>query len=140
MPSFLALDAPLTDGVVALRLSAERDIPEILIAYQDDRELPGALGEQRPPSGAALGTRSERAQHAMEAGEGVVFAILAAGDDLCLGEVRVSEVDWSDGSARLTVWVARGSRGQGFGGRAASLARGWLRDSCGLDAICSGSG
>ena len=52
---------PLTDGVVALRPAAERDIPEILIAYQDDPELHLRLGEERPPSGAELGRLAERA-------------------------------------------------------------------------------
>ena len=59
MPSFPGLEQPLTDGVVSVRLSAERDIPEVLIAYQDDRGLHLALGEDRPPSGAALGRRAD---------------------------------------------------------------------------------
>ena len=36
MSSFPRLTSPLTDGSVVLRDYVERDIPEILIAYQDD--------------------------------------------------------------------------------------------------------
>jgi RimJ/RimL family protein N-acetyltransferase len=139
MPSFLAPDAPLTDGVVALRLSAERDIPEVLIGYQDDPGLARELGEDRPPSGAALGTRSECAEELMAAGEAVVFSILELGDDLCRGEVRVGEVDWPEGRAQLRVWVAARFRGRGLATRAAALAGGWLTEKCGLEPICSGT-
>jgi RimJ/RimL family protein N-acetyltransferase len=137
MPSFPVPAGPLTDGVVALRLSAERDIPEVLIAYQDDPRLAGSLGERRPPSGAALGSRAEDAAVKLEAGRAVVFTILEADGDVCLGEVRVDEVDWRDRRARLTVWVAPASRGRGYAGRSARLARGWLSQSCGIEATCS---
>lgn len=139
MPSFPAPDAPLTDGVVTLRLSAERDIPEVLIAYQDDPGLVAAMGEHRPPTGAALGSRSERAAETMAAGHAIVFSILEAGSDLCLGEVRVSVVDWHDGLARLTVWLAPASRGRGLASRAVGLASDWLQRRCGLSPTCQGS-
>lgn len=139
MPSFLAPDAPLTDGVVALRLSAERDIPEVLIGYQDDSGLAQALGEHRPPSGAALGTRSERAEELMAAGQAIVFSILEAGDDLCRGEVRVTGVDWLKRRAQLRIWVATSFRGRGLATRAMSLAGGWLTKSCGLEPSCPGT-
>jgi len=139
MPSFPGLDVPLSDGVVALRLSAERDIPDVLIAYQDDPCLPAALGEERPPSGAALGSRAERAPVAMATGQEIVFSILQAGTDTCRGEVRVSEVDWPGGRAQLRVWVAPGFRGRGWGPRALDLASRWLTDRCSLQASCRGA-
>ena len=139
MPSFPAPDSLLTDSVVALRLSAERDIPEVLIAYQDDPDLARTLGEQRPPTGAALGSRAEHAPEKMAEGEAIVFSVLEANGDLCLGEVRVSDVDWPGGRSRLTVWVALPYRGRGWGARAARLATGWLTERCGLEATCSGA-
>ena len=138
MPSFPFPDTPLADGVVALRLSAERDIPEVLIAYQDDPDLARSLGEAGPPSGAVLGLRAERAVDLLEAGQAIVFAILEGGGDVCSGEVRVSDVDWQDGRARLTLWVAPAFRARGYARRSARLARSWLSQSCGLEAICSG--
>src|SRR5205085_729432 len=60
VPGFPQLDRPLANGEVIVRLGAERDIPEVLIAYQDDRALHLRLGQERPPSGAELGRRAER--------------------------------------------------------------------------------
>ena len=51
---------PLGGRAVALRDYAERDIPEILIAHQDDPRLYVLAGEDRPPSGAELGRAAER--------------------------------------------------------------------------------
>ena len=59
MPAFPELTEPLHGERVALRYAAERDIPEILIAHQDDPELHVRLGLVRPPSGAELGRRIE---------------------------------------------------------------------------------
>ena len=62
MPSIPELDKPL-DRRASWRCAtaAERDIPEILIAYQDDPELHMRLGLERPPSGAELGRQMEEA-------------------------------------------------------------------------------
>ncbi|MFL5824784.1 MAG: GNAT family N-acetyltransferase [Solirubrobacteraceae bacterium] len=136
MPFLPLLEEPLSDGVVTLRASAERDIPEVLIAYQDDPELHGALGEQRPPSGAALGRRAERAEDDRLAGLAITLAILESGSDLCRGEVRVDEVDWGSRTAALRVWVAPQARGQGLGRRAHELVREWLGERCHLEVRC----
>jgi RimJ/RimL family protein N-acetyltransferase len=134
MPSFPELAEPLTDGVVSLRLTAERDIPEVLIAYQDDPDLARALGEPRPPSGAELGRRAERAESERLAGSGLIYTILEAGSDVCTGEVRVQEVDWEHGIAGLAAWTAPRVRGRGLARRAIFLVRDWLWRECGLDA------
>jgi RimJ/RimL family protein N-acetyltransferase len=126
----------LSDGTVTLRASAERDIPEILIGYQDDREMHRALGEPRPPSGAALGRRAEAAEDARRSGRSLTLTILAPASDRCRGEVRVSNVDWKDRTAELRVWVAPEVRGHGLGGHAQALTRRWLGERCRLDARC----
>jgi RimJ/RimL family protein N-acetyltransferase len=140
MPSFPSLQAPLSDGVVAVRPSAERDIPEILIAYQDDRRLHQALGEDRPPTGAALGSRAERAPDELEAGRLLTLTILQQGSDVCRGEVRVAGVDWDNRRAVMRVWIAPSLRGQGLARRAQALASRWLSDQCGLDPVCPEDG
>jgi RimJ/RimL family protein N-acetyltransferase len=137
MPSLPSLDTPLSDGVVALRQSAERDIPEILIAYQDDRRLHQALGEDRPPSGAALGSRAERAIADLRAGRRLTLTILQGGSDVCRGEVRIADVDWENRRAVLRLWIAPALRGQGLAGRAHALVADWLSGECGLDAVCA---
>jgi RimJ/RimL family protein N-acetyltransferase len=139
MPSLPSLDTPLTDGTVTLRLSAQRDIPEVLIAYQDDPSLHVSLGEPRPPSGAALGRRAELALQERLGGGSLVLTILEGEGDMCRGEVRLREVDWPGGRVELSVWVAPGSRGRGLASRARGLAGEWLAATCGLDAVCRGA-
>jgi RimJ/RimL family protein N-acetyltransferase len=138
MPSFPSLDLPLSDGVVALRPSTERDIPDVLIAYQDDRRLHLALGEDRPPSGAALGSRAERAPDELRAGRLLTLTVLQEGSDVCRGEVRIADVDWENRRAVLRLWIAPALRGQGVARRAQALVTDWLRRECGLDAVCAG--
>jgi RimJ/RimL family protein N-acetyltransferase len=132
MPAIPELTGTLTDGVVSLRLYAERDIPEILIAYQDDPHLHERLGQARPPSGAELGSESERAAGERAAGLRVSLTLLEPGSDVCVGRVIADELAWNDGRAELKVWVAPGHRGCGLAPAALRLAAGWLFDRCGF--------
>jgi [ribosomal protein S5]-alanine N-acetyltransferase len=132
MSSFPRLAEPLIDRGVALRDYEERDIPEILIAYQDDPRLHLLNREDRPPSGAELGSRAEREAGARGAGERVTLTVLEPGDDTCRGQIRVENVDWDHRRAELTIWVAPQVRGRGLGRRALRLAGEWLLATCGL--------
>src|SRR5579875_3793191 len=118
MPAFPRLSSALSDGAVSLRPFAERDIPEILIAHQDDPQLHRRLDEPRPPSAAELGRRAERAEADRLAGARLTLSIVTGGGDLCRGQVHVHELDWDSGRARLEVWVAPGWRGRGRARRA----------------------
>jgi len=133
VPAFPELASPLADPGVTLRLGAERDIPEVLIAYQDDPELHLALGESRPPSGAQLGRRAEELEAERVAGSSLILAILEPGQDVCRGEVRVAPVNWEHRRAELTWWVAPQSRGRGIGAGALRLACAWLIERAGLE-------
>jgi len=135
MPSLPSLDEPLSDGLVSLRLSAERDIPEILIAYQDDPIMHKKLGEARPPSGAQLGSASERADAEREAGIRVALTICEPGADQCRGQVILQDVDWEGRTARVRVWVAPQLRGRGIARGGMQLVGAWLQDACGLTVI-----
>jgi len=132
VPSFPKLAEPLSDGVIGVRPSAERDIPEVLIAYQEDPGLHRALGEARPPSGAELGRRAELAEADRAEGRRLTLTIVPAEADTPCGEVRVQDVDWRARTARLAVWTAPTVRGQGMARRAVALAREWLHAECGL--------
>jgi RimJ/RimL family protein N-acetyltransferase len=130
LSSFPHLIDPLTDGTVVLRDYFERDIPEILIAYQDDPRLHSMTGQDRPPSGAELGSRAEREPAARATGERATLTILEPGLDTCRGQINIDEVDWDNARAGLTIWLAPQVRGRGLGGRALRLAAEWLLGPC----------
>ncbi|HUA50214.1 MAG TPA: GNAT family protein [Solirubrobacteraceae bacterium] len=130
MSSFPALAEPLSDGHLVLRDYVERDIPEILIAYQDDPRLHLLTGENRPPSGAELGSRAEREPAARAAGEQATLSIVQAGSDTCRGQVRVGGADWDNARAQLAIWLAPQVRRHGLGRRALRLAGGWVLGAC----------
>ncbi|MGI8864088.1 MAG: GNAT family N-acetyltransferase [Solirubrobacteraceae bacterium] len=135
MPAIPELPAPLSDGTVHLRFAAERDIPEVLIAYQDDPELHVRLGEDRPPSGAQLGTRSERAEADRADGIRATLTVLESGSERCRGQVTVQKLDWGHRRAELGVWLAPQVRGRGYAPRALRLSADWLFSSAGLERL-----
>jgi RimJ/RimL family protein N-acetyltransferase len=135
VPSFPELSEPLEDGSVRLRLAAERDIPEVLIAYQDDPELHRQLGELRPPSGAELGRRAESAEADRIAGRNLTMTIVEGEEDTCRGQISVHHVDWENGRAELGVWVAPGWRGRELARRSLALVGGWLLSEGGLERV-----
>jgi RimJ/RimL family protein N-acetyltransferase len=126
----------LTDDVVALRLAAERDIPEILIAHQDDPALADSLGLVRPPSGAELGRRVEASAAERAAGTELWLTILdATGGDECRGQLDVGDVEAEQRRATLTIWIAPRDRGRRLGSAALALAGHWLITDCGLERV-----
>jgi len=125
----------LEDSEIALRLAAERDIPETLIAYEDDPHLHVRLGEARPPSGAELGRRMEQAAADMDQGQGVRLTIVEADADDCRGQVIVHAFDWDNHRAEVGIWVAPQLRGRGVARRALTLSAPWLFAACGLKRI-----
>jgi len=132
MSSFPRLSEPLTDGHIALRDYAERDIPEILVAYQDDPRLHLLTGEDRPPSGAELGSRAEREPAARALGERATLTILESGSDTCRGQILVHDPDWDHARAELAIWLAPQVRGKGLGRRALRLAARWALQDGGI--------
>ncbi len=71
-----------------LRLAKEWDIPDILIAHQDDPQLYRRIGQERPPSGAELGRCSEAQAAERAAGIAVRLTVVLPGDDTCRGTAR----------------------------------------------------
>jgi RimJ/RimL family protein N-acetyltransferase len=135
MASFPDLTEPLRGERVALRFVTERDIPETLIAHQDDPRLHVQLGLDRPPSGAELGRRAEEAAAQRAAGVRAVMAILTPGSEECRGEIEVHGVDWEQGRASLGIWVAPRCRGRGLARDALELTAGWLFSANGLSRL-----
>jgi RimJ/RimL family protein N-acetyltransferase len=135
MPCFPDLDPPLAAPGVMVRLAAEWDIPEILIAHQDDPQLHARIGLPRPPSGAELGRRTERSDDERSAGRSVWLTILAPGSEECRGQIDVHDVDWDHRRAGLVVWVAPRDRGRGLATAALKLTGRWLLETCGLERV-----
>lgn len=111
---------------IELRPFAERDIPEILIAYQDDPQLHVRLGEGRPPSGAQLGRAAEQAESDRRAGRRLTLTVVQRGADVCVGQLSVHTVSWQEGCAELALWIAPGMRRRGYGKAALTLGASWL--------------
>ena len=132
MPAFPDPDPPLRCATAELRLSAERDIPEVLIAHQDDPALFERLGLERPPSGAELGRRCEGEHGERIRGEAICFTILVPGSDVCRGQIDVHHVEWDDRRAELGIWVAPELRGCGLARAALRLVAAYLFDQAGL--------
>jgi RimJ/RimL family protein N-acetyltransferase len=132
MPAFPELKEPLRGDRIRLRFEAEQDIPEILIAHQDDPAMHVRLGLERPPSGAELGRRIERGPDDRRLGQAVRFTILDPGSDACCGQLDIHHVEWEHRRAESGLWVVPGQRRQGLGSGALRLAARWLFASCGL--------
>ncbi|HLJ04416.1 MAG TPA: GNAT family N-acetyltransferase [Solirubrobacteraceae bacterium] len=126
------LSEPLDGGDVRVRDAAERDIPEVLIAFEDDPAMHLRLGHPRPPSGAQLGRLAETEATDRAAGSRATLTILEADSDLCLGQVAVHDLDWDHARATLSPWVAPQARGRGLAAGAVRLIGGWLLGRCGL--------
>jgi RimJ/RimL family protein N-acetyltransferase len=135
LPSIPGLEQPLIGERVGLRLAAERDIPEILIAHQDDPELYARLGLSRPPSGAELGRQIETAERDREAGIRLRLTIVEPGSDRCRGRISVHSVDWEVRTAELGIWLAPQARGRGLARDSLRLAAVWLFERCDLETV-----
>jgi RimJ/RimL family protein N-acetyltransferase len=132
MPAIPEPPARLRDDVIELRGIAEWDIPDVLIAYQDDSSLHRALGEQRAPTGAQLGNEVERSGALRLAGERISLTLVEPGRNDCRGRINVFGFDWDRKRAELAVWVAPDFRGRGFADHALALTIDWLKRDVGL--------
>lgn len=120
---------------MVVRDAAERDIPEILIAYQDDPTLHLRMGEARPPSGAELGRWTESEPAERKAGVRAALTLLEPGSDVCQGQVYVHRIDWEHQRAEIGIWLAPEARGRGLASESLRLVGSWLLGACGLQRL-----
>jgi RimJ/RimL family protein N-acetyltransferase len=125
---------------VTLRIEAERDIPEVLVAHDRDPQLHLRRGLERPPSGAELGRAVEQAPERRAAGTDETLTILAGSDpEEFAGQVIVHSIDWPDRRVEVGIWLAPDARGRGLGRRALRLATVWLLHEWELERIGLGT-
>jgi RimJ/RimL family protein N-acetyltransferase len=127
----------LSSEAVELRLISDWDIPEILIAHQDDRHLAASLGLTRSPSGAQLGREVEDAAADWAAGT-LKLTLLTPGSDDCRGRLTFDQLDFEQGTGQATIWVVPELRGRGLATAAMDLAGDWLSRSCGIQQLQCG--
>jgi RimJ/RimL family protein N-acetyltransferase len=127
------LNEPLSDGRIRLRYAVERDIPEVLIAHQDDPLMYEALGMKRPPSGAELGQQLEDAPDARSDGARATLTILDPDSQVCRGQLDAHDFEWDHARVELRVWVAPQARNRGLARSALRLTAGWLFEACGIE-------
>jgi len=135
MPAIPQPPERLGDDLIELRELAEWDIPDTLIAFQDDRDLHKRIGWRKPPTGAQLGSEVEREQDERLAGSSVRFTIVERGGRDWRGRVTVEAFDWEGASASVQVFLAPQARGRGYEQRAVALAAGWLFDNVAVDRL-----
>ena len=135
MPAIPVPPERFGDDLIELREIAEWDIPEVLIAFQDDRDLHSRIGLAKPPTAAQLGREVEQEQAARLAGRSAKLTIVEPGHNDCRGRVDIDTIDWEAGSAAMHVWAAPQVRERGYEQRAAELAARWLFDNVGLDSL-----
>jgi RimJ/RimL family protein N-acetyltransferase len=135
MPAIPVPPERLGDDLIELRELAEWDIPDTLIAFQDDRDLHRRIGWRKPPTGAQLGSEVEREQDERLAGRSLRLTIVERGGRDWRGRVTVDAFDWDAASASVQVFLAPQARGRGYEQRAVALAAGWLFDNVAVDRL-----
>jgi RimJ/RimL family protein N-acetyltransferase len=132
MTPAIAIPDGLADERVALRPIAERDIPDILNAHEQDTGLARLIGMSRPPSAAELGRTIDHAPADLATGARAELTITRAGEDELRGVVVLHSIAWERGTAAVGIWVAPWARRRGIGLRALRLTCDWAFASLGL--------
>jgi RimJ/RimL family protein N-acetyltransferase len=132
MAPAIAIPDGLADERIALRAIAERDIPDILNAHEQDAGLARLIGMARPPSAAELGRAIDHAPADLHAGARVELTITRTGEDDLRGVVVLHSIAWERGTAAVGIWVAPWARRRGLGLRALRLASDWAFSGLGL--------
>ena len=119
-------DPPLSDGVVALRVPSEQDLPAIERRIVDP-DVIRWMGTSEHPARELLELNRTR----WTRGTRATFSVCDP-NDACLGHVWV-EVDLAD-SHRGSVgyWLLPEARGKGFATRSVQLVSGWALGELGM--------
>lgn len=121
---FPALDRPLTDGTLVLRLPREADAPAIAAACADPeiaRWIPVPVPYRLEDARAFVAFAAE----GWSSGREPTFVIADAADGALLGTLAFHRRPDEPGKAAVGYWLAPGARGRGAATRAVLLAVRW---------------
>jgi RimJ/RimL family protein N-acetyltransferase len=121
----------MSDGVIVLRRSEERDVPLIADASNDPETMKWL--DDEPLTAERQRDLISRAQRRWRSGRAAPFVIADATTDLALGLVNVQFDD--EEVAGVAVSVFPDARGRGVGSRALRLAGKWAMLELGLQRV-----
>ena len=135
LPTLRAPSAPLSDGVVCLRLWRDDDVPAIVAACQDaeiklwlDR-LPSPYRIEDARSWLEIVAANWR-DHTFAG-----FAVADSADDRALGSISMGIKSADDRIAEIGYWLAPEARGRGAMTRALRLLSRWAFDEVGMERL-----
>ena len=114
----------LTDGVIACRAPAERDLDGIVAACQDP-DIPRFTRVPSPYTPDHGRTFLATAAAGWENGTDFVFAVVDPSTDAFLGACGVHHRADRDGAGEIGYWIDPGVRGRGAATRAVVLVARW---------------
>jgi RimJ/RimL family protein N-acetyltransferase len=122
-------EPPLSDGIVALRMLREDDVPS-MVSHCRDPEMQRWTLVPSPYGRNDAYAWIERSRKQWAAGESAGFAIVLEGADEYLGGIDVRSGPWPVGE--IGYGVRREVRGRGVATRALRLLSRWALDELGL--------
>ncbi|MGC9221394.1 MAG: GNAT family N-acetyltransferase [Solirubrobacteraceae bacterium] len=135
MPALPQPPERLTDGTIEIREMLAWDIPEILIAFEEDPDLHRRIGRAAPPTGAQLGRELEQLLAERVAGRRLTLTIVDPGDPDWRGRVTLKDFDWQARAASMQIFLAPQVRGRRYEQRAMSLVLDWLFAAIEVDRV-----
>jgi RimJ/RimL family protein N-acetyltransferase len=122
-------DPPLSDGVVALRMLREDDVPS-MVSHCRDPEMQRWTTVPSPYEREDAYAWIERSRAQWASGESAVFAVALPDADGYLGGIDVRSGPWPVGE--IGYGIRREARGRGVATRALRLLARWALDELGL--------
>lgn len=124
----------LSDGVVRLRLMADRDVDAVVSAVRDP-EIPRFTTVPHPYGANDARQWRRMSTTGIQAGTDLATLIVDARSDDLLGAVGIHGLDPATGRCSAGYWVAAAARGRGVATRALRLICGFAFDELGAQRV-----
>jgi RimJ/RimL family protein N-acetyltransferase len=128
--------APLSDGVVALRLWQTDDADELVAALDGDEEIARWLDSiPQPYTPADARAWLSQTGQAWSDGTGAPFAVVDAASGRLLGGIGIRWTDRLNRIGEVGYWLRRDVRGRGLTTRALRLLTDWALEAAGCERL-----